>query len=288
MSAGGSSDKPKCGGLSAKQWRTLDWLPGYEISEDGEIWNGSRILPGCVDGQGYRIHKLTTAEKGKYPYKAHRLVCEAFHGPAPEGKPCVAHGDGVRTNNHYTNLRWASHQENVRDRIAHQTDVSGERNPRAILTWEQVCEIRERFTGLRGEKSKLAREYGISIGAMQSILSGRNWPVEKFRNGQSPKKTRVSAKGRYVKGRSYEYELRDQFIAFGLSCRRVMQSGGGIEKDDLVLTTGWGEEYRLEAKRRAKLPAYLVNEQCTATIFRPDRGPSMVLLTLEKFMELCQ
>lgn len=113
-------------------------------------------------------------------------------------------------------------------------------------------------------------------------------PSDRDRNGQPTKRAKVSRKGRYVKGRGYEYELRDQFIKYGLTCRRVMQSGGGVEKDDLVLTTGWGEEYRLEAKRRAKLPGYLVNENCHATVFRPDRGSSMVLISLERFMELVQ
>lgn len=101
-------------------------------------------------------------------------------------------------------------------------------------------------------------------------------------------RNKVSSKGRYVKGRSYEYELRDHFTDHGLSCRRVMQSGGGVEKDDLVLTTGWGEEYRLEAKRVSKLPAYLDNPQCHATLFRRDRGDTFVLLALPRFTELVQ
>lgn len=271
-----------------KEWRTLDWLPGYAISEDGDVWNSYRLLAGCLQGDRYRIYKLTTPTSGKKVYKAHRLVCEAWHGPAPEGKGSVAHNDGNPENNHYTNLRWATHRENVRDRIAHGTDASGERNPRAVLTWAQVCEIRENFTGKHGEKAALARQYGISVSAMAHVLNGKLWPAEKLKSGQPNKKSRVSAKGRYVKGRSYEYELRDQFINYGLSCRRVMQSGGGVEKDDLVLITGWGEEYRIEAKRRAKLPGYLVNEGCHATIFRPDRGQSMVLISLERFMELIQ
>lgn len=106
--------------------------------------------------------------------------------------------------------------------------------------------------------------------------------------GDNPKKAKVSRKGLYVKGRAYEYELRDTFISYGLKCRRVIQSGGGIEKDDLVVLTPWGEEYRIEAKRRAKLPAYLVNDGCHATVFRPDRGQSMVLIPLERFCELIQ
>jgi Holliday junction resolvase len=102
------------------------------------------------------------------------------------------------------------------------------------------------------------------------------------------KKPKISRAGLYKKGRAYEYELRDHFIGYGMKCRRVTQSGGGSEKDDLVLLTGWGEEYRIEAKRRAKLPAYLVNDGCHATIFRPDRGKSMVLIPLDRFCELIQ
>jgi hypothetical protein len=107
----------------------------------------------------------------------------------------------------------------------------------------------------------------------------------------SPKKAKVSSKGRYVKGRSYEYELRDHFVKYGLGCRRVIQSGGGTEKDDLVLTCGWGEEMRLEAKRRGTLPAYLtqaLDSGCGAVIFREDRGRSYALVTLERLTELCQ
>ena len=97
---------------------------------------------------------------------------------------------------------------------------------------------------------------------------------------------KVSAKGRYVKGRSYEYEVRDYFIGRGIPCRRVIQSGGGSEKDDLVIKLNWGEQ-RLELKRVAKLPAYLVNE-ADATIFRQDNGDTRVLVSLERYADLCQ
>jgi hypothetical protein len=98
---------------------------------------------------------------------------------------------------------------------------------------------------------------------------------------------KVSSKGRYVKGRAFEYEVRDYLVSRGLKCRRVTQSGGGVEKDDLVLTTGFGAEYRLECKRVAKLPAYLINET-EATIFRVDNGQSLVLTSLERFADHCQ
>jgi Holliday junction resolvase len=93
------------------------------------------------------------------------------------------------------------------------------------------------------------------------------------------------------KGYRYENELRLEFIAHGLACRRVPLSGAGDEKGDLVLTTGFGPLYRGEAKRRKCLPSYLtsaLNNGHDFTVFREDRGQSFVLITLERFKELCQ
>lgn len=42
-----------------------------------------------------------------------RLVCEAFHGPAPEGKPIVMHLDENPSNNVPENLRWGNQRENL-------------------------------------------------------------------------------------------------------------------------------------------------------------------------------
>jgi hypothetical protein len=172
------------GGRSSpqKEWRTLDWLPGYEISEDGDVRHTTRkatrpagyVLKGCFC-QGYRIYKLTVGGT-KRIYKAHRLVCEAWHGDKRNILHReVAHGDGVRANNHYSNLRWTSRAENDADRRAHGTDPVGERNPRAILNWGKVREIRAKYTGTRGEVTQFCRDYGVSLGAMQSVLTGRNW-----------------------------------------------------------------------------------------------------------------
>lgn len=186
MSAGDNQPKPrKCGAYTRRrgEWRTLEWLPGYEISEDGFVRTliqrsssvpAGTIFSGCVDSNGYRKFKLTTST-GVRQLKAHSLVAEAWHGPRDGIRCQVAHNDGDRLNNHYTNLRWATAAENLADRVAHGTDPSGERNPRALLNWEAVREIRSRYAGKRGEIAALSREFGVSHGAMRAVLDGRHW-----------------------------------------------------------------------------------------------------------------
>lgn len=45
--------------------------------------------------------------------KIHRLVCEAFHGPAPFDRSVVIHIDENALNNKPENLRWGTQKENL-------------------------------------------------------------------------------------------------------------------------------------------------------------------------------
>lgn len=53
--------------------------------------------------------------------KVHRLVCEAFNGPAPE-RTEVSHLDGDSLNNVADNLAWETHEENMQRTREHGTN----------------------------------------------------------------------------------------------------------------------------------------------------------------------
>jgi len=64
-------------------------------------------------------------------YKIHRLICEAFHGPAPHGKAVVLHLNENALDNRPENLRWGTQKENLNmpGFIEYCRARTGENNP---------------------------------------------------------------------------------------------------------------------------------------------------------------
>ena len=80
------------------------------------------------------------------------------------------------------------------------------------------------------------------------------------------------------KGTRYESELVKQAEAIGLEAKRAWGSNGeafGLHSEVDCLVDGW----KIQAKRRAKLPAYLKpHKEVDVTVFREDHGESRVML----------
>ena len=106
-------------------WRVIPSLPEYIACSDGRVMRLPFIGPmpkGSVRPYGgeptfgvvhpYNFHRPTINFKGK-SYRVSRLICEAFHGPAPFPKAVVMHLDDDQTNNTPENLRWATQKENL-------------------------------------------------------------------------------------------------------------------------------------------------------------------------------
>ena len=54
--------------------------------------------------------------------KVHRLVALAFVKGKTKEKRLACHKDGNNQNNHWSNLKWATHRENVMDMAKHGTN----------------------------------------------------------------------------------------------------------------------------------------------------------------------
>ena len=162
-------------------WRPIPEGHGwYDASDLGRIrsWHSTRRLmraavphlirprshPGgyhtvslCVDGAA-RSHTI------------HALVLSTFVGPRPQGHE-GAHWNGDRSDNRLANLRWASPLENASDMLRHGNTSRGERHGQHVLTVEKVRYIRSSQLGV----AALARELGVSEGAVRAVVDRRSW-----------------------------------------------------------------------------------------------------------------
>lgn len=94
------------------QWKHV---PGYEdlyqISEYGDIKYGDRKMSQRLSTKGYPCMTLYKNGIRKWWF-VHRLMAMTFIPSMDQGLE-IHHIDGIKTNNHYTNLRWISKKEHI-------------------------------------------------------------------------------------------------------------------------------------------------------------------------------
>lgn len=132
-----------------------------------EPTGGCVTWPWSKNANGYGLFKALGE------ITAHRVACRVFHGPPPAGKPWAIHscGQGHLACVAPWHLRWGSVQDNSDDAVAHGTIPRGIDHIRAKLDDDKVREIRA--SGL--SQRALARMYGVSRGAIASVLRGDTW-----------------------------------------------------------------------------------------------------------------
>ncbi len=181
--------------VSAMEWRQCVGFPAYEVSECGDVRRiqNSRTrksgwrLRGFIDVDGYLRYALFDSSGSKRLISAHRLVVEAFIGPAPSPDHEIAHNNGSRVSCFFRDLRWATRLQNDNDREIHDTLPQGERNPKAKITEADVRFIRSEYRAIKhsqGARSvtELTARFGLCQAQIVRIAKGHAWshiPMEK-------------------------------------------------------------------------------------------------------------
>lgn len=121
-------------------WRPIEGVEGdYSVSSHGRVRNDrkGRLLKLVKfigkTGKEYYIVFLKPIDGCWKQFLLHRLVATAFI-ENPELKPCVDHIDNNGLHNHISNLRWASRQENSRNR---KKQLSS--SPYKGVYWDKAC-----------------------------------------------------------------------------------------------------------------------------------------------------
>jgi hypothetical protein len=131
----------------------LSDFPSYSITNSGIIINNitNKIIKGTQGRDGYHNVKLFNKLGERKSLKLHRLVASTFL-VNPENKPTVDHIDRDKTNNNFTNLRWATYSEqsknkkhpiNQRETINRPVNRIDKKTNKIIETYESLREANE-------------------------------------------------------------------------------------------------------------------------------------------------
>lgn len=156
-------------------WKPIPDRTPYEASNMGNIRNGitlKLIKPVLrnLKSRGHLSVYVGGGRKAKKEY-IHRLVLIAFLGDPKDGQIGCHKDDNIR-NNRLDNLYWGTYKSNAQDSIRNGTFffAVGEKNGKT-KTSDEICrKILEEFTGKRGEQTKLAKKYGMTIGNVHMIV----------------------------------------------------------------------------------------------------------------------
>lgn len=139
-------------------------------SKPGKLWPRKireRLRSTYVGRGGYIAVGIRGTGKKSATHHVHVLVCEAFHGPCPEGMWAL-HKNDVRHENHADNLYWGTQQDNADDAVANGRIKRGFDSPQAALTPQEVAICR----GSRGivASEELGKLLGVSGSTVRKII----------------------------------------------------------------------------------------------------------------------
>lgn len=153
-------------------WKPVPGYEGlYEVSNQGRVRSFRRGANGKirVPTQSVNGHLYVTLGRGVNK-TVHSLVLATFVGPRPIGQECC-HNDGNPSNNCLSNLRWDSHRENARDIFRHLASKNQKLTPEAVRHIKSVLAANQS----KGVLTQLARQYGVTVGAVSCIKRGKTY-----------------------------------------------------------------------------------------------------------------
>lgn len=156
--------------MQSEIWKEIPGYNGrYLISQTGNVY--SRYLKMKMKpvnrGNGYYFVRLCNKGEMKN-LMIHRLVADAFV-PNPDRLPEIDHIDGNKKNNFYTNLRYVSHLDNMRNPNTEPKRFEAIRKKQGIPV---IAFLNGKRVGKYSCLMEAARDLGLSCSHIAKHLKG--------------------------------------------------------------------------------------------------------------------
>jgi hypothetical protein len=134
--------------------------------DEGHVFNNRKGKPALgVNSDGYLSVQVFINSK-RFNLRTHHVVWFFEYGEWPTS--CMDHIDGVKTNNHYTNLRLVTHRENLQaytKSIKSSSSYQGVRRIKDKLKWRSDIRVenRNKYLGSFTCELEAARAYDKAL-----------------------------------------------------------------------------------------------------------------------------
>lgn len=145
--------------------------PMGAAKKNGWIKEPRRLMANLQSSGKYLVVNVKAVDGSYITKRVHRLVCEAWHGPAAFGQT-ASHVDGDWSNNKPDNLIWETMADNHRRKIQHGTDDCGYRNSRSKINKAQLDEIKVLLRGKDLTHEKIGAMFGVNRVLITKIANG--------------------------------------------------------------------------------------------------------------------
>jgi hypothetical protein len=160
----------------SEQWKVVEGFENYVVSDHGRV---KRIVGDQMTGdlkgslvRGYRHVNLCKNGKA-HSRKVARLVAQAFV-PNPLGLPEVNHKKSPKTNDHVSNLEWATRSQQIKHALENGLYHRGSQLAHHKLTTKDIAKIRQMHAqGLSHRRT--ANMFGVHHSTIASALHGLSW-----------------------------------------------------------------------------------------------------------------
>ena len=148
-----------------EEFKQIEEFPDYFISNQGRLYSTktNRFIGNVNKKTGYKSATLSRGRKSDTLY-IHHLVMKYFGEPKPQPDFEIDHKDKNKLDNDVENLRWLSHEENLKNRNEYKKDRKKRLTKREIEIFNRwyICH-RSDLLNLSNEKVAMKFEDETSI-----------------------------------------------------------------------------------------------------------------------------